>query len=246
VLDPGCQADMVPVLVGPQGLRKSSAVAAIAPAFDYFTEVDLSDKSADLSRIMRGKVIGEIADMNGLTSRDMQAIKAFITVRFDKWVPKYKEFSTIAARRLVFVGTSNPQQFLDDETGERRWLPAQVMRVCDIDAIVRDRGQLWAEGAAAYHAYGIQWAAAEQLARPEHAEYKVGDAWQDAIEGWLATDATRTTFTAADVLGGAILLDKPRMDRSAQNRAAKILRRLGCRNERVVIGGARSWRWVRG
>jgi hypothetical protein len=62
----------------------------------------------------------------------------------------------------------------------------------------------------------------------------------------LATDATRTTFTAAVVLGGAILLDKPLMDRCAEIVAAKILRRLGCRNERVVIGGARSWRWVRG
>lgn len=244
VLDPGCQVDMVPVLVGAQGLRKSSAVAAIAPAPDYFTEVPLNEKDADLARKMRGKVIGEIADMHGLTTRDVNAIKAFITTRYDKWVPKYKEFSTIAGRRLVFVGTCNPAQFLDDETGERRWLPLRVERVCDVEAIVRDRQQLWAEAAALYRMGGVQWAAAENLARVEHTDYKVNDPWSDAIDTWL-NDPTHDVFTMADVLGGAVHLDRPRMDRTAQNRAAKILRRLGCRNERVVIGGRRSWRWVR-
>lgn len=245
VLDPGCQADMVPVLVGAQGLRKSSAVAAIAPAPDYFTEVPLNEKDADLARKMRGKVIGEIADMQGLTTRDANAIKAFVTTRHDKWVPKFKEFSTIAARRLVFVGTCNPARFLDDDTGERRWLPLRVERMCDVDALVRDREQLWAEAAAFYRMGGIQWAHAERLSVTEHADYKIDDPWQDAIATWL-TDPSHAQFTMADVLGGAIMLAKAHMDRNAQTRAAKVLRRLGCRHERNIVNGVRAWRWVRG
>lgn len=244
VMAPGCQVDMVPVLVGPQGLRKSSAVAALAPHPDYFTEVPLNEKDADLARKMRGKVVGEIADMQGLTTRDANAIKAFVTTRNDKWVPKFKEFSTTAGRRLVFIGTSNPARFLDDETGERRWLPITVLRSCDVESIARDRGQLWAEGAAYWLTHGVAWQGAELLARAEHVEYKVSDPWEQAIAAWVSV-AGRERFTVAELLTGSLSIAARDMSRTEQNRAAKILRQLGYANTRMVLGGERCWRWTR-
>ena len=118
VLSPGCKADMAPVLVGKQGIRKSSAVAALSPDPMYFVEISFGEKDDDLSRKMRGRLIAEIAELKGLHSRDSEHVKAWITKQHEDWVPKYREFSTIFPRRLIFMGTTNNEEFLGDETGE--------------------------------------------------------------------------------------------------------------------------------
>lgn len=94
VLDPGCKADMVPILRGAQGLRKSSAVAAMVPSHDFFTELDLAVRDDDMSRLMRGKLVAELGELKGLHNREVEAVKAFITRRHENWIPKYREFAT--------------------------------------------------------------------------------------------------------------------------------------------------------
>ena len=149
VLSPGCKADMAPVLVGAQGVRKSSLVKAMVPSVDHYAEVDLRDKDDDLSRRMRGRLIAELGELQGMGSREIESVKAFITRTHENWVPKFKEFATLFPRRLVFIGTTNKDQFLSDETGNRRWLPVRVETMCDPDATARDCLQLWAQGCGA-------------------------------------------------------------------------------------------------
>lgn len=246
VIAPGCQADMVPVFVGPQGLRKSSAIAALSPSPEYFTELGFAEKEADLARKMRGKVVCEIAELQGLRSRDAQSIRAFITMRHDKWIPKFVEHSTVAARRALFTGTANEETFLDDDTGERRWLPMRCVRVCDSAGIEHYRSQLWAEGAARYYQNGIEWQSAERLAIAEHGEFKVADPWRNAIEAWLEGPPARELFTTAEVLFGALMIPSKDMSRREQDRAAKILKLLGySQGSRVLANGTRAPRWSR-
>lgn len=184
VLEGGVKADMAPILVGAQGARKSSAVAALSPHPDFFGEIDLSGRDADLARLMRGRLVGEIAELQGLKSRDLEAIKAFIPRTHEKWVPKFKEFPSTYPRRLVFIGTSNDDQFLSDSTGNRRWLPMRVV-TCDPAAIIRDRDQLWAEAAYYFQLIGIDFRSAENLARAEHGDFRSVDDWEDVVAKWL-------------------------------------------------------------
>ncbi|RYE81023.1 MAG: hypothetical protein EOO80_02310, partial [Oxalobacteraceae bacterium] len=143
VLAPGCQADMVPVLVGAQGAGKSTGAGALVPNSDYFVALDVAQNDADLCRMFSGKLVVELSELAGLRKKDRETVKALITRRDDEWVPKYVEGSRKHLRRFLFVGSTNEQEFLDDPTGERRWLPFEVGRV-DVKAIDRDRDQLWA------------------------------------------------------------------------------------------------------
>ncbi|HEX8421156.1 MAG TPA: VapE domain-containing protein [Sphingomonas sp.] len=189
VLEPGIQADMVPILFGEQGLRKTSAIRALVPSPDFYATIDMSVRDDDTARLMRGTLVNELEELRGLKSRDAESIKAWITKSGDKWTPKYVEFASTYLRRSVFFGTTNRDDFLDDPTGERRWLPTTVgvAGPIDVDAIVRDREQLWAEGAIAFMLDGIAWQDAERLAPTEQDAFKADDSYVPLIMRWLET-----------------------------------------------------------
>jgi hypothetical protein len=84
---------------------------------------------------------------------------------------------------MLFVGTTNQDVFLRDETGARRFWPVKVEGRCDIEALARDRDQLWAEAVARYKA-GEAWhlSAAEEAvaAEEQEARFEV-DPWEEAV-----------------------------------------------------------------
>jgi hypothetical protein len=169
LIDPGVKADAAPILVGAQGARKSSLVAAIAPDPEMFTEISL-DVGADTPRKLNGKAVCELSELAGLGKRDLETWKSFLTQRDDRWIPKYQEHSIRRPRRCVFIGTSNREDFLRDETGHRRFLPVRVGR-CYPERLAEVRDQLWAEGAALYRESGVAYADAERLAIVQHDGY---------------------------------------------------------------------------
>lgn len=252
VLDPGHKVDMVPILCSGEGCRKSESIAAMVPDRDFFAEIDLGLKDDDLSRLMRGRLIAELGEMRGLRKREMGHLKAFITRRFENWVPKYREFAVKFPRRLLFIGTTNETHFLSDQTGQRRWLPMNITRA-DTDAIERDRVQLWAEGRERFLRAGVAFSMAEELAKEEHGKFEESHPWEAVIERWLAADADYEhgisngdrLFTIDELLIGALNIPVSRLSKHERNEAASCLRKLGFETGQVRDGGGRKWIWRR-
>lgn len=248
VLAPGCQVDMVPILEGEQGLRKTSAVAAIAPGYSHFIEIGFDEKETDLARKMRGALVAELGELHGLHAKAIEGVKKFITRRYENWTPKYKEFNTTFPRRLVFIGTTNQTELLADETGNRRWLPIHVTWA-DVEGIARDRGQLWAEGAAMFREGGVQFREAEKLAGPMHELYLSADAWEEPIKAWLETDMdfaeegkpavkwAVSPFSSMDVAIGALRITAGQVHAGVTRRIGAILRKLGYKQKTTRIEG---------
>lgn len=253
-LVPGIKADMVPVLVGGQGARKTWSLQALVPDPDHYVEVSLLDRDVDAARLMRGKLVGEIGELRGLAKRDLESVKSFITRTHEQWIPKYREFATTFPRRLLFIGTTNQSQFLEDDTGNRRWLPV-VVTMLDRESIERDRLQLWAEGAARFKAEGVAWQAAETLAQARHVVHMVTDSWEVSIETWLTNAPVPTPgeapppppserpFHIAEVLRGALQMPPERMNRTAEQRVGRVLRSLGYEVGVVRSGSKTVRRW---
>lgn len=244
VMEPGCQADMVPVLIGDQGIRKSTGVAAIAPAIEFFTEIGLGDKEDDLSRKMRATLVGEIGELRGLHSKEVEHIKQFVTRRHEVWTPKFKEFKTTFPRRLVFIGTTNQGEFLADETGNRRWLPVEVHGV-DVPGIERDRNQLWAEGLAMFMLDGIAWSDAERLGRHVHAKHMITDPWEGTIQEWLDGQSAEF-YKLNDIAQFALNIDAKHIARREELRIGRILRGMGYEKTVTRIGDKLGKAWVKG
>ncbi|ECW2233663.1 replication protein [Salmonella enterica] len=245
VLEPGIKADMVPILVGPQGCGKSSGVEALSPDPMFFTEISFAEKDDDLARKMRGRLLAEIGELRGLNTKELESIKAFVTRTHENWIPKYREFATQFPRRLVFIGTTNEDEFLADKTGNRRWLPVEVSKV-DVKAIKTDLLLLWAEARETFKRLGgIQFRDAERLGASVHEQYTIKDAWLETVEKWLDTPDLMTNdiprkcefLRASDVLRDAIGLNPEKVSRREQMRISGVLQNCGYKASRETING---------
>src|SRR3954452_21159838 len=181
---PGCKADHMPVLRGPQGIGKSSAIRALAVREEWFADEIADLGSKDAAQDLAGKWIVEVPELAAIRGREVERTKAFVSRRVDHYRPSYGRRSQDFPRQCVFFGTTNADTYLQDETGNRRNWDIGVGRI-DLAALRRDRDQLWAEAAVAFKAGETWWldAKAEAVAAEAQAERRILDVWEEALLG---------------------------------------------------------------
>lgn len=251
VLEPGAKVDMVPILVGEQGSGKTTGVKAMVPSELFHCEISFGEKEDDLSRKMRGRLVAEIGELHGLHTKAEEGIKAFITRQHENWVPKYREFATKYPRRLVFIGTTNQEEFLADQTGNRRFLPVQV-GTTRLEDLQRDCDQLWAEATLMFKASGIQFREAQALAAEVHAAHMIRDVWETTVADWLdradpitaEVPRTRKFLRIADVLQDALSVPAKSQGRREELRMGAVLRTFGYERKKVRDGNRTIWAYV--
>ncbi|MGO9994703.1 MAG: VapE domain-containing protein [Steroidobacteraceae bacterium] len=253
MFEPGCQLDMVIAMQSRQGTKKSTGLALLAPDPDQFTDgLSLHVYDDNFKRLMRGKVIVEIAELAGLSKGDINVVKSNITRKADKWIEKYQTTETSYARRCMLFASTNDREFLPaDETGHRRWLPVEITEL-NRALIVADRDQLWAEGAVIWRKSGIAYADAERLATGRHKRHEQTDVWETRIGEWLTTPTPATgiapgekPLALSEVLEGALKMRPDAMTKVHEKRAGGVMRQLGFAPRGVRINGKLANRWMR-
>jgi hypothetical protein len=151
---PGCDAQLVLILEGNQGTRKSTTFRILGGQWFRDTPITINDPVRAGSSL-RGVWIYELSELASLGKADQESIKAFVSSPHDWFRGAYKREEQLVLRSGVFGGTLNPDKFsgnayLKDPTGARRWLPVYVGSLIDTDALQRDREQLWAEAVIMY------------------------------------------------------------------------------------------------
>jgi predicted P-loop ATPase len=241
VMRPGCQADAMLILEGPQGIRKSTGLETLAGR-EWFTD-QLADigQGKEPSQDLAGKWIVEIAELDAMRRAETSRVKAFLTRRTDHFRASYGRHSEDRPRQCVFAGSVNLDTYLTDETGNRRFWPVRVTSV-DIEALRRDRDILWAEAVARFESnepWYLDDPKVIAMAAEEQADRFQSDAWEEAIIKWLEGDraetllVTRKGITTGDILQGALNIDKDGWDKPLQTRVGAIMTKLRWRKRRI-------------
>jgi predicted P-loop ATPase len=238
-LSPGCKVDTVLILCGRQGAGKSSFFRILGGEWFVDTAVDLRDK--DSFQVLRGAWLYEWAELEALNrARDSSAAKAFLSSPIDRYRPSYGRLVIDVPRTCVIVGSTNKYDFLEDETGNRRFWPIKVGAL-NVELLAKWRDQLWAEAVAAFKAGETWWLGTEDLLAlaTQQEAFQATDAW----DGQVLELAMAGDFTTADVLRHALKKEVGSWTKADEMRVAKILRRAGFELTKLH-GGRRVWRRV--
>jgi predicted P-loop ATPase len=152
IFEPGHKFDFAVILEGVQGRGKSSFIAVLARHWFAELEGEFADTKA-MIELMQGAWILEIPELSGFSRADVRSIKAFISRQRDRARLAYARRAGEFPRQCIFIGSTNDDTYLRDDTGGRRFWPVacQVSEI-DIAELEREVDQLWAEACALYHA----------------------------------------------------------------------------------------------
>ena len=178
----------------------------------------------------------EVGEMHRFSAAETNAVKKFLSRQTDRFRPPYGRNVIEAPRRVVLSGTINPEgnPYLRDPTGARRYWPLQVGRI-SLDAILRDRDQLWAEAVALYRGGTPWWVQADEreVVEVEQAKRTDVDVWVDMIAPMLKGHGSISQLEIFKHLG------IPTKDANWQqaSRVGRIMKKLGWVAARERGGG---------
>tara|TARA_Y100001970_G_scaffold214397_1_gene262181 strand:+ start:1147 stop:2304 length:1158 start_codon:yes stop_codon:yes gene_type:complete len=242
VLSPGTKVDTMPVLVGRQGLGKSSAIRALVPNADWFSDTPIDLRSKDAYISLDGKWIIEVAEMQSMISQSHASQKAFLTSQSDTYRRPYAKTAISHKRRSIFIGTSNDLQ-LTDSTGSRRFWPIVMKDKPDLKKLVDDRDQLWAEAFARWCVDGTHFNA-DIEATAEYQEEKelfgTYDPWEDIIVDYWSRH--RAAFPLERLFEHMDIKQRERT-KSQQLRLTRLLKAQGFVKTRKRGQGKRQYLW---
>ena len=140
---------IVPLLIGGQGLRKSTFCKLLLPPElrEYYVDDIKLDSAEQVERMLGRMLLVNIDEYNAKTDREQAKIKRVLTEK-DVQTRKMRSDQYVMRPRLAsFIATTNEPEPLTDPTGSRRYLCCEVTGVIDTESPI-DYGQLYAQAVA--------------------------------------------------------------------------------------------------
>jgi putative DNA primase/helicase len=243
---PGCQLDNMVVLEGGQGIGKTRALRLIGGT--WYTEAKEAVTSRDFFMVLHGKLVVEIAELDSFNKAEVTRIKQVVTSATDRYRSPYARGAQDHPRMSIFIGTTNDQQYLRDNTGARRFWPMRCGAISHAK-IIEQREQLYAEAVAAYKKWARTrvdedgwWLMPALETAKEQEDRRMVDEWELIVADHLANADQTTTRDVA----GHLKIETAKLDMVLQKRIAGVLRTLGWEKKTVRAADGKSSRvWRR-
>ena len=199
---PGCMFKTALVFKGGQDIGKSSVVRNLASP-DWVCDTS-QDNDKDFLQAIHSGWLYELAELDSIVSKkEAGKLKNLISSPKDNFRPPYGRRMEAHKRRSIFIGTSNRDDFLRDETGACRWwvveLPHNANKSFRInhDRVRQDRDAIWKAAVLAHRADELPLLTDAQQAESNRRNlgFEVDHPWEDYIDEWVETHGYRPFTT---------------------------------------------------
>lgn len=241
------------VLIGPQGMGKSSLIRWLCSGIgiEYHREGMLDPHHQDHIRSAVTKWIWEISELGAsLRKGDRDALKSFITQEWHTYRKPWGRGNITMPLRCNFVGTINPEiGFLDDPTGNRRFLPINISGINHDYKDKIDVNQLWAQLVHLYkNGESPELLPEEKEAlQATYTEHEVENPLQTYLQMYFTIDPSNENLECftADIITrlqafGVAIANNPKVAGREINDA---LAPLGGIRKKLSIRGVKGWGW---
>ena len=147
VMNPGEKVDYILILESrDKGIGKQRwASEGLVPNRAWYRSASPSlSKPADFFRALQGAWIVERPDVENEIGDNFSSLKGMATESVGSWTPKFVEYQTDHPLSSVLYFSTNWIGGLEPEPDRRFW-HIHIEKWIDVDAIARDREQIWAE-----------------------------------------------------------------------------------------------------
>lgn len=222
VFRPGVKFDLVLTLIGPQGTGKSTFVNKLG--MQWFSDTFFTVHGKEAFEQIQGAWIIEMAELAGLRKAEVETIKHFISKQEDSFRKAYGRTTETYYRQCIFVGTTNNRDFLRDPSGNRRFLPVDIVPENAVKSVFKDLDQkeidqIWAES---YHLWKsgeklYMKGEAHEMALKEQSDHSEVDERTGLVENYLDLDLPED-WDEMDLNARRVFLEDPLSKKGTEKR----------------------------
>lgn len=189
-MSPGVKFDYSVILVGRQGKGKSTLLRYMGGKW-FLEDLPAALDGKEASERIQGYWLAEMGELNGLSRSEVNITKQFLSRTTDVYRQPYGRHTAEYPRRCVIFGSTNDDEFLRDNTGNRRFWPVTLLddpgRLSVFNDLPDNVSQIWAEAK-------VRWQIGEPLylggrleaeAVRKQEQYRVGNAKTGLIEDFV-------------------------------------------------------------
>lgn len=243
VVHPGCQLDTMVIFEGAQGIGKSRALRVLGGPWYMLAAESVTHK--DFFQAFPGKWLIEVGEMDAFSRAERERVKLAISTPVDRYRSSYGRRAEDHPRQCVFAGTTNRDDYGNDDTGLRRFLP---IRCGDIDtvALAAARSQLFAEAYARIGAGESWWETPVTPTLAVQADRQTYDEWTPTVLEFAHEQITKghDHILIGDILRDGLKLPSHLMEKKNQMRVAACLKKAQWIRRKTYIASAKDELWV--
>lgn len=222
---PGTKFDCMLILVGSQGIGKSTFFRILGK--DWYSDSLATFEGKDAAELIQGYWIIEAGELTGMNKSEMNTVKQFLSKVEDVYRMPYGRRTGAFPRGCVIVGTTNDKEFLKDRTGNRRFWPVDLEKRKPtknvFSQLAEEADQIWAEAVAGWRCgekLYLEGSVAEEalVQQEEHKESNpkegiIQEFLQRKVPGdWAQRDlGQRRAFWGMQKPGEELLVDRDRI-----------------------------------
>lgn len=246
IYEAGCKFDTALILQGKQGIGKSTFFKTLYGE-QFFTD-SVVGTDRDSIMVMNMYWCCELAEFDYLTGKKATGeLKAFLSKSTDTIREPYGRQNITIPRQSIIVGSVNKAEFLQDETGNRRFWVIPVEQKIDNQLIKEIRDEIWYWAIQAYK-NNEKWHLPEKyqdLSNELNEQYLHTDSWDsDELDNYLLGFES-IGIPIRTILINHIGLEEKDINRSHEMRITKILTSKGWYKKQVRIEQTRKKMWFK-
>lgn len=246
VFEPGCQHDTMLIFKSEQGMKKSKFFKTLYGEGNFTDSVQGTEEKDALMTLSLNWAC-EYAEFESITTKkEISALKSWLTRHNDDYRKPYARTVRSHPRTFVLVGSTNKDDFLKDETGERRFMVIPVLLPeIPIEKLAQERDRIWGAAMALYKAGHTNFLSKSErkIQDSSNEDFRQIDPWEEIIAGFLTEDKDFTS--TREILDKALFMEPRQMDSQSSRRVNSAMTRLGWKKQRRRHLGTQEWGWAR-
>lgn len=232
----GIKWDNMPILIGPQGVGKSTFLKILG--MDWYNDSLVNVEGKDACELIQGSWILEMGELSSLRKSELNLVKNFLSRTDDIFRASYGRRAQKYPRRCAFFGTANDTNFLRDETGNRRFWPIDCFiykpKKSIFDDLKNELEQIWAEACelAKNKFYSLVLSKeAEKIAKEEQDAHSEDNVYKGIILDYLDKKIPKNAWDSMDLFARRTYLNEYEATSKQYDESDLILRDKVCAAE---------------